>query len=110
MRSHAFGSAISRYTKAEVTEVATGELVSIVESLRGRAPDENEFRKIKKALEPAKATGADTLVLGCTHFPLISEYISDFLPDVSIVSCVREGALAALSYATAGEGRIIYTE
>ena len=110
VRSHAFGSAISRYTKAEVTEVATGELVSIVESLRGRAPDENEFRKIKKALEPAKATGADTLVLGCTHFPLISEYISDFLPDVSIVSCVREGALAALSYATAGEGRIIYTE
>lgn len=110
VRSHAFRSAISRYTKAEVTEVATGELVSIVESLRGRTPDENEFRKIKKALEPAKRTGADTLVLGCTHFPLISEYISRYLPGVRVVSCAREGALAALFCVTAGRGRIIYSE
>ncbi|MBR5242067.1 MAG: aspartate/glutamate racemase family protein [Clostridia bacterium] len=110
VRSHAFGSAISRYSKATVTEFAAGELVGIAERICAGAPSEKDIKKIKKALEPARATGADTLVLGCTHFPLISEYISAFLPDVSIVSCVREGALAALSYAKAGEGRIIYTE
>ena len=64
----------------------------------------------KNALEPVKRTGADTLVLGCTHFPLISEYISGFLPGVRIVNCVKEGALAALFYARAETGRIIYTE
>lgn len=110
VRSHAFESAISRYSNAAVTEVAAGELVGIVEGLSEGAPNENELRKIKKALEPVKRTGADTLVLGCTHFPLISEYISRYLPDVRIVSCVREGAIAALFYATAGRGRIIYTE
>lgn len=108
--SHAFKKTISRYSTAEVTEVAAGELVKVVESLGDGIPGENDLRKIKKALEPAMAVGADTLVLGCTHFPLISEYVSRYLPGVRMVSCVKEGTLAALSHATAGKGRIIYTE
>ena len=108
--SHAFKNALSRYSSATVTEVAAGELVSVAEGLSGRAPEENELIKIKNALEPVKRTGADTLVLGCTHFPLICEYISGFLPGVRIVNCVKEGALAALFYARAETGRIIYTE
>ena len=74
------------------------------------AEDFDAEEYIKTELSGFDMSQYSALVLGCTHFPLISEYISDFLPGVSIVSCVREGALAALSYATAGEGRIIYTE
>ena len=61
--SHAFKKTISRYSTAEVTEVAAGELVKVVESLGDGIPGENDLRKIKKALEPAMAVGADTLVL-----------------------------------------------
>ena len=31
-------------------------------------------------------SGADTLIMGCTHFPIISSIISDFLPGVTLIN------------------------
>lgn len=44
-------------------------------------------------LDPLKRSGVDTLVLGCTHFPLLSAAIQYAMgPKVSIISSARETA------------------
>lgn len=50
----------------------------------------------KDYLEKIKAAGADTLILGCTHFPIIADIIGDILPDVTLIN---SGAAAAKAIA-----------
>ena len=38
--------------------------------------------------------GADTLILGCTHFPIIADCISRVLPGVTLINSGREAARA----------------
>lgn len=47
-------------------------------------------------LAAIKASGADTLILGCTHFPIIADIIGDALPGVTLIS---SGAAAARAVA-----------
>lgn len=44
-------------------------------------------------LRPLIAQDIDTLVLGCTHYPLLTPLLSELLPNVKLVDC---GACAAL--------------
>ena len=47
----------------------------------------------KEYLEPLKETGIDTLILGCTHYPLLTDIISDIMgPGVTLVSAGEESA------------------
>ena len=47
----------------------------------------------REYLEPLKATGIDTLILGCTHYPLLTEIIADIMgPEVTLVSAGEESA------------------
>jgi glutamate racemase len=44
-------------------------------------------------LDPLKRTGIDTLVLGCTHFPLLSPAIQQVVgPKVRLISSAEETA------------------
>jgi len=43
-------------------------------------------------LRSVKEFGADTLILGCTHFPIISGAISSYLPGVELIDCAAEAA------------------
>lgn len=47
-------------------------------------------------LKEIKASGADTLILGCTHFPIIADIIADELPGVTLIN---SGAAAAKAVA-----------
>ncbi|MBQ9428366.1 MAG: glutamate racemase [Clostridia bacterium] len=47
-------------------------------------------------LAPIKAAGADTLILGCTHFPLIADILNDLLDGVTLINA---GAAAAAAVA-----------
>ncbi|MBQ7661660.1 MAG: glutamate racemase [Clostridia bacterium] len=49
-------------------------------------------------LADVKAAGVDTLILGCTHFPLIADIIADLLPKVTLINA---GAAAAHAVARA---------
>ena len=41
-------------------------------------------------LTPFRAAGVDTLVLGCTHYPLLAEIIGDFMgPEVKLIDVGR---------------------
>lgn len=47
----------------------------------------------REYLEPVKAAGVDTLVLGCTHYPLLTGVISYVMgPEVTLVSSAEETA------------------
>ncbi len=53
-----------------------------------RSAVEEELRALKKA-------GVDTLILGCTHYPLLEEAIAGYMGlDVHLISCGGEAALA----------------
>ena len=39
-----------------------------------------------------KDFGADTLILGCTHFPIIAGAICKYLPGVALINPAKEAA------------------
>lgn len=45
-------------------------------------------------------SGADTLILGCTHFPIISEIIADMLPGVTLIDPAKEAAKIVADFVT----------
>ena len=51
------------------------------------------YEMARDCLDPLKRNGIDTLVLGCTHFPLLSAAIGQVLgPRVSLISSAEETA------------------
>lgn len=61
---------------ARVTSIATQEFVAIVE----KNQFESQYAKgvVEQELEPFITTNIDTLVLGCTHYPLLQPIIQEF--------------------------------
>ena len=46
----------------------------------------------ERYLADIRAFGADTLILGCTHYPIIADAISKTLPGVTLINTGREAA------------------
>lgn len=68
-------------------------LVPLIEE--GWLDDELTDRAIMRYLEPLVREGIDTLVLGCTHYPLLTDAIGRFLPPaVALVDSAKNCALA----------------
>jgi glutamate racemase len=65
----------------------------LVENGRFRPGDPVIETVAREYLEPLRATGMDTLILGCTHYPLLTEIIADIMgPGVTLID---SGAAAA---------------
>lgn len=60
-------------------------LVPLVEEGRVRRGDIVTETVLREYLEPLKNEGIDTLILGCTHYPLLFDIISDLLPGVELI-------------------------
>ena len=46
----------------------------------------------REYLEPLRQEGLDTLILGCTHYPLLTDIIGDIMgPDVTLINASEEG-------------------
>ena len=70
--------------------------VPLVENGRFRPGDVVIETVAAEYLEPLKQAGVDTLVLGCTHYPLLQEVIAAYMgPGVTLVNAGAEGARAA---------------
>ncbi len=62
------------------------------------APDCEITRLIcEHYLAPIRESGADTLILGCTHYPLLAPIISAVLPGVTLISSGAEAAKAMIA-------------
>ena len=70
--------------------------VPLVEEGRCR-PNDAVIRQVaEEYLAELKANGVDTLVLGCTHYPLLAEVIGQIMgPEVALVDVGAESARAA---------------
>jgi glutamate racemase len=75
----------------QITTMACPRFVEFVE--RGITHGEELERIAHDYLDPVKAQGVDTLVLGCTHYPLLTGVISYVMGDgVTLVSSAEETA------------------
>lgn len=70
---------------AQITACACPLLVSLIEE---RVTQKHIIKMIiKESLAPLKKKKIDTLVLGCTHYPLMESYIREEIgPDVQIIN------------------------
>lgn len=74
-QSERYASVVKRFAgDAEIRVAACPDWVTIVESGRLNGPEVEEA--VRARLEPILEAGADTLVLGCTHFPFLLDVIS----------------------------------
>ena len=68
-------------------------LVPLVENGWISEDDKIAALAVERYLKPLKEQGIDTLILGCTHFPLLVPHISSYLgADVSLISAGKEAA------------------
>ena len=91
----------------DVISLGSSELVQIAEQkLRGEMIDENVIERIVAALmQHEKAQLMDILVLACTHFPLLKEELSKYLPKK--VQLIDSGEAIARRVEHLLEGKII---
>jgi len=80
---------------AEIHAVACPRLVPLIEAGISRGDDPALAAALAEYLTGIRDTGCDTVILGCTHYPIIAKAISDFLgPDTVLVSSSYEAAAA----------------
>ena len=93
VRSGAFVKTVSYLSeRTEVFGIEAQELVAISEG--GGIVTEKDERSLDLVAKRVEATGADTLILGCTHFGEVAAALEKRLPHISIVDSAREGARA----------------
>ena len=94
IRSGAYEATLRRLDpEVEVIGKPCPLFVPLVENGRFRRGDIVIETVAREYLEPLKETGIDTLILGCTHYPLLTEIIGDIMgPGVTLVSAGEESA------------------
>ena len=93
VNTHAFKKAI---TVAEVFELATQELVTMIDSgICDNNADDNVRRKIKHLVSPLFEAEADTLILGCTHFPALKGVIGEIFAPYGVKNIIDTAEIGA---------------
>lgn len=91
IKSRAYQDAFAAVPTTEITAAAAPRFVEFVESGQTTGPELLEVAE--EYLAPIKAAGVDTLILGCTHYPLLEGVISYVMgDDVVLVSSAAETA------------------
>jgi glutamate racemase len=89
--------------------VACPDFVPLIEA--GKAESEELRRAAREYTAAIKAAGCDTVILGCTHYPLASRILAEELgPNVTLIDSGGEAAAALLQSlpegSAAGSGRL----
>ena len=103
IKSGAYGKAI-RSIRPDISVIGNScpMFVPLVEN--GYTDRDNPVTKLiaEQYLAPIKREGVDTLILGCTHYPIIRDTIADYMGDsVKIISSGEEAAKFAYNMLTA---------
>jgi glutamate racemase len=97
IRGKAYESAISRIRHdAVVTAIACPLFVALAEEglIDGPIVEAIAHRYLDSAFSTPSATRPDTLVLGCTHFPVLAHALRQVVGDVVIVDSAHTTAVA----------------
>jgi glutamate racemase len=89
------------------TELTCAACPGFVEFVEAGDVDSDQVHVLaERLLAPVRAAGVDTLVLGCTHYPLLARTIADVMGrDVVLVSSADETAFAVRSQLGGGAAR-----
>ncbi|HQY33505.1 glutamate racemase [Actinotalea sp.] len=91
IESRAYDDALAVAQGVHVTSRACPRFVELVEAGRTSGPD--VLAVARESLAPVQAADVDTLVLGCTHYPLLTGVISYVMGEgVTLVSSAEETA------------------
>ena len=98
IESHAYVKAITKRKKnAQVFQQACPLFVPLVEE--GFADKPAAKLIAQEYLKPIKTSGADTVVLGCTHYPILKNLIAQILgPHVALVDSADTLACATKQF------------
>ena len=93
--SGAYTGALRRFRQdVTVTEVPAGDLAPIIQS--GFPFDERVVDTVRSYCEPLKEARVDTVILGCTHFPLVAPMLQRILGrDIHLVTAGHAVAATA---------------
>ena len=78
-----------------VTANACPKFVPMIENGIFDKEDKRVIAAVAEYLPPLKKAGVDTVILGCTHYPLLTDVISEYMGEG--VSFISAGAAAARS-------------
>lgn len=101
--SKAYEKAIRKIIpSAEIFAYACPLFVPLVEE--GWAGSKVSYLVAEEYLTPLKKAGVDTLVMGCTHYPLLKKVVGDVMgPDVKLINPAEETALDLMDVLTNNE-------
>ena len=86
IKSHAHKNLIKKILpEAEVFETAAPLLVSLAEAGWYQRDDEVARLTVERYLNNMKTAGIDTLILGCTHFPVFESLIAEYMPQTTLI-------------------------
>ncbi|MBE6911814.1 MAG: glutamate racemase [Ruminococcaceae bacterium] len=78
---------------SEIQTAACPLFVPLVENGRTDPDDIVLYTMVEEYLTPIKKSGVDTLIMGCTHYPIIERTIAKFMGDeVTLINPGREAA------------------
>ena len=94
VKARAYNSIIwEENPRIQVKSVACPLLVPFVENHRFQPGDKVLELVLEEYLAPLKEWGCDTLILGCTHYPLLWDVIRQIMgPEVTLINSGREAA------------------
>lgn len=96
IRSGRFAEEIKKRTGQAVTAVPCPQLAPMIEHGANPYNHPAMITTVAEYCQPLLQSGVDTVVLGCTHYPLIAELFTRILgPEVSLIDCAGEAAKAA---------------
>ena len=88
VRSAAFTKLLRKYAPhAEVRSLACPLFVKMAENGETSAEDPRVMRAVREALTPLSHFHPDRVILGCTHFPLLTDAIRRVFPDARLIGC-----------------------
>jgi glutamate racemase len=87
---------LSALPDAEIFDIACPRLVPLIEEGHINPGDGELTSALDEYLSPLKAACIDTLLLGCTHYPLVSDAISDYLSGGARLVGAAEAAVKSL--------------
>ncbi len=94
IKSHSYEREILKLApSAELFSAPCPLFVPLVENGRTKSDDVVIMTMVREYLSPLKEQGVDTLIMGCTHYPIIEKAISSFMGDT--VSLINPGLEAA---------------
>ncbi len=107
IQSDAYKKALTNINgNIKVESLACPPFVPLVE--KGVFDGEEAYEVVRKGLQPLKSSAIDTMILGCTHYPLLTNVIQDVMGEtVEIISSGDETAreVSALLY----HNELLYT-